>query len=318
MRGVARSFRAVTARPVVSYVPAMPRLLSLCRNLAASLGVSHRWISCRRTWKEVASQFKSARLVVIWNGLQKETCLCARFCRARGIPCLFVEHGFLEQSDSWWADPQGLCGDSVLNGDLSWVEKRDMEHLRRVRADLLLRFPRVPEPDQVLVPLQIPSDSQVQFFSSYNSMGEFAEEVLARCPGSRVVFRQHPRLRTDEKLPAGATVQIADCPFLECARRASRVFGITSTCLLEAAALGVPVQAFGDHPLRHHPAAIHDRVVAGALALRVPKAGGNLTSVIDRFGTGARLGGVVAPAGADDLRRVNERVWTTREDAPCH
>jgi hypothetical protein len=61
------------------------------------------------------------------------------------------------------------------------------------------------------------------------------------------------------------------------------VVGITSTCLLEAAVLGVPVEAWGDHPLKTHPPHMHDRVAAGALALSVPR-GGDIKPILDRFG----------------------------------
>jgi len=62
------------------------------------------------------------------------------------------------------------------------------------------------------------------------------------------------------------------------------VIGITSTCLYEAAILGVPVVALGDHPLRLQPKYLHERVLAGALALRVDRETGNLADVLDRFG----------------------------------
>jgi len=60
--------------------------------------------------------------------------------------------------------------------------------------------------------------------------------------------------------------------------------GITSTCLYEAAILGVPVVALGDHPLRLQPKHLQDRVLAGVLALRIDRESGDLGSVLDRFG----------------------------------
>jgi hypothetical protein len=59
--------------------------------------------------------------------------------------------------------------------------------------------------------------------------------------------------------------------------------GITSTTLFEAAILGVPVVALGDHPLRLRRPDEVDRVLAGALALRVNRSDGDLGAVLDRF-----------------------------------
>jgi hypothetical protein len=40
----------------------------------------------------------------------------------------------------------------------------------------------------------------------------------------------------------------------------------------------------GDHPLRLQPKHLHERVLAGALALRVNRTDGDLGAVMDRFG----------------------------------
>jgi hypothetical protein len=44
------------------------------------------------------------------------------------------------------------------------------------------------------------------------------------------------------------------------------------------------VVALGDHPLPLQPKHLHEWVLAGALALRVDRATGDLGSILDRFG----------------------------------
>lgn len=273
---------------IIQYTPPGPLLGVLGRRLAHRLGGSCELIGCRQPWSRVAKAVQGADLVIIWSGLQRETGLCARLCRYRRIPHVFIEQGLLPQASTWLVDPAGFCGDSILNGDLSWVDADDMERLANVRHNLQHQYPLCPEPGRILVPLQVNDDTQVLFFSKYRSMHEFAIELQGRF-GDRLVFREHPKCRHRCSWPGHVDDEI---PFLESARRAERVVGLTSTCLYEAAILGIPVEALGNHPLRSHPPSEHDRVAAGALALRIDRRRGDLFQVLHRF--------KIAPLGNSD------------------
>lgn len=229
---------------------------------------------------KTADAVKRAALVVIWSGYQWASPLAVRLCRRRGIPLVFIEQGMLPQRETFFVDPGGFCGESVLNGDLAWVEAKDVAALQLKREQLALKHPRRDE-GFVLVPLQIENDSQVLYHSPYNTMHELVQHVEAMYPAQRIVVRPHPGGDRSRKFARAES--ILEGEFLDWASRASVVVGITSTCLYEAAILGVPVVALGDHPLKTHPSHRHDRVAAGALSLCIRR-DGDLAPVLERFG----------------------------------
>lgn len=253
----------------------------LVRRFAERHGCAYQWEGLKNDLFQTASVLKNAAMVVIWNGLQHGASLATRLCRRRGIPVCYVEWGLLPQADTFLIDPLGFCGDSILARDVSWVTEADLEHLRAVRSQLQQQYP-LKRRDHVLAVLQIENDTQTLYFSPYRNMEEFVADVEAMHPAGEILARPHPK-STAQRNFARARVA-ADGEFLEAAREAGVVVGITSTCLYEAAILGVPVVAVGDHPLRLQPKHLHERVLAGALALRVNRADGDLGGVMDRFG----------------------------------
>jgi capsule polysaccharide export protein KpsC/LpsZ len=253
----------------------------LVQRYAESQGCTYWWEGVKNDFYRAANTVKRAALVVIWNGTQHSAANAARLCRRRGIPHCFIEWGMLPQSATFFVDPKGFCGDSILCSDLSWITADDMAQLASTRADLQATHPRQDE-GFVLAPLQLENDSQVLYHSPYTCMEEFIEQVEAMYPNQRIVVRPHPKSPA-QRTPARAEV-MRDGEFLDVARRASVVVGITSTCLYEAAILGVPVVALGDHPLRLRRPAEVDRVLAGALALRLDRETGELNNVLNRFG----------------------------------
>src|SRR5262249_6827496 len=160
-----------------------------------------------------------------------------RLCRRRGIPVCYLEWGILPQSTTFLVDPFGFCSDSILAKDLSWVTDEDMKRLRRVRKQLQAEYPRKKSND-VLAVLQIENDTQILYFSPYRNMEEFIADVEAMYPTGRIIARPHPRSTAKRSFRRAAVKSKGD--FLEAASKAGVVVGITSTCLYEAAILGVP------------------------------------------------------------------------------
>jgi capsule polysaccharide export protein KpsC/LpsZ len=254
---------------------------NLIQRYAQRQGCEYRWEGLKNDLFRTASVIKFASMAVIWNGLQHGTPLATRMCRRRGIPVCYVEQGLLPQANTFLIDPSGFCGDSILARDVSWVTDADMERLCQVRTQLQAKYP-LQGGEHVLAVLQIENDCQTLYFSPYRNMEEFMADVEAMYPTEKIIARPHPKSTAKRKF-ARAEVE-AGGDFLEAASKAGVVVGITSTCLYEAAILGVPVVAIGDHPLRLQPRHLHERVLAGALALRVDRATGDLGAILDRFG----------------------------------
>lgn len=252
----------------------------VCR-YAERQGCEYRWEGLKNDLFQAATVIKFASMAVIWNGLQHGAPLATRLCRRRGIPVCYVEWGLLPQADTFLIDPTGFCADSILARDVSWVTNADMERLHEVRAQLQQQYP-LDRRDHVLAVLQIENDCQTLYFSPYRNMEEFMADVEAMYPTEEIIARPHPK-STAKRTFARASIE-GGGDFLEAARQARLVVAITSTCLYEAAILGVPVVAMGDHPLRLQPRRLHERVLAGALALRVDRATGDLGAILDRFG----------------------------------
>jgi len=253
----------------------------LVHRYARERGYLYRWEGLKNDLFKTATVIKHASMAVIWNGLQHGTPLATRICRRRGIPVCYLEWGILPQSTSFLVDPSGFCADSILARDLSWINDADMDRLAETRAALQAKYP-LQKGKHVLAVLQIENDTQILYFSHYRNMEEFIADVEAMYPTGRIVARPHPRSSAKRWFQRAKVRRRGD--FLEAASKAGVVVGITSTCLYEAGILGVPVVALGDHPLRLQPKHLHDRVLAGVLAMRVDRETGDLGTVLDRFG----------------------------------
>lgn len=253
---------------------------NLVRRYAQRHGYIYWWEGAKNDMFKAAEVVKDAAMVVIWNGLQHNTPLAARLCRRRGIPHCFIEWGLLPQSQTFLVDPTGFCGDSILCRDLGWVTEEDLAELQHIRAELQTKHERRDE-GFILVPLQIHNDSQVLYHSPFRTMEEFVAVVEAMYPGQRIIVRPHPQSRAPRHVARAEVCR--EGSFLDMAARASVVVGITSTTLYEAAILGVPVVALGDHPLRLRRPDEIDRVLAGVLALRLNRPDGDLSTVLERF-----------------------------------
>lgn len=236
-------------------------------------------------FKDLAAAIKYARAVIIWNYHHYRGSDVRSLCQTHGVPCLVMEQGFLQQSESYWVDPTGLVGDSWINHDLSWVTDQMVEEAEAGIAPYRKAYPLEPEPGRILVPLQITGDTSVLYHAPWRTAGEFLEEVLYRYPGRCLTVRPHP------KSSLARRVSSLNHPFIEVEspksisamdsiRKSELVVGMTSTTLAEAAALGVPTVALGNHPLRTWPVQKLSKVIAAYWAMRVPREGGNILSAV--------------------------------------
>lgn len=262
------------------------QLRSLAARTAADMGMSFEYISHKENIWNTGRIVQEAAFVLIWNGWQHYSPHAANICRAKGIPHAFVEWGVLPQREHYLFDPLGFCGDSILNINLAWVTDADRAKLAETRTSLRAKYPpRVPD-DKVLLCLQIESDTQTLYYGRYKGMDDLIEQCVAEY-GDKLIIRPHPkttdRRRMDlvERWGVDRVSLVPD--FLNDAATRSRVVAMSSTTLYEAAILGIPVDAKGEHPLAHWPAARHDDVLAGLLSLNLRRDAASAADLLRRI-----------------------------------
>lgn len=224
-----------------------------------------------------------ADLLVIWNGQQPEQRSVVAWAERQCVPTIFFEQGIIDQKANYSWAVEGFNAASELNrAVLATSEQR--ANLATVREQLQQQYPLEPN-GTVLVPLQLHRDTQVRYSTPYRTMDEFVECLAVAYPSQPVVLRTHPRYSGAmhrRSWPSNFRFE-TDGSFLQAAAKASVVVGLTSTCLWDAAVLGVPVVAWGDHPLRRQPRRFHDDVTAIHLWRNLPRST-PIGTVLDRLG----------------------------------
>ena len=264
---------------VVSHRPQVAK--PIFHQLGRAVG-GYQWVDIRGELFQDADQIKEADLLLIWNGWQSNARQAVEIARRHGIPYAVFENGLFGQSDYYLWDTRGFNGDSSLMDPVHWVGDDELAQLRETRRRLQERHPLRPG-GHVLVPLQIHNDTQILYHTPYATMEDFQDDLAAMYPDQEVIIRPHPK-SSARRQPRGPHQRIdSSGSFLDAASRASVVVGLTSSCLWEAAVLGVPTVALGDHPLRQHPRRAHDRVLAAAMSRNLPQTM-PLVEVMSRLG----------------------------------
>ncbi len=225
---------------------------------------------------------KNASFAFIWNGQQGHGFAAIEVCKRLCVPYVCYEWGILDQKDHFMLDPTGFNAQSSLMGALPNVDSHPLETTRR---GLQALYPLKPQ-GHVLAPLQIHNDTQVLFNTSQRNMNQYLCELAAMYPEQRVAIKIHPKSSAEIAMRGDHQFLVLDEDegnFLGHARIASVVVSLTSTCLVEAHVLGVPVVALGDCPFRQHQRDDHDRLAACYLANNVLRED-DPTPIIEKFG----------------------------------
>lgn len=255
--------------------------VSVLRGLAHLYGLEYHFVHTAEDTFRSAAHVLESSLVCIWNGKQLGSSLMSTLCESRGIPKFHLEWGMLPQSHTYFVDPEGFCGDSILNYNLEWVTSEDIEEYKQLQSKLQSNYSLGNE-GYILIPLQRTTDSQILYYTKYNSMQEFVAEIEYMYPNNKILIKPHPK---EPQINISTKHDIANPKddFLELASKASLVVGLTSTSLYEAAILGKPVVSIGDHPLRNNLLSKRDQLLAGITVLRTKRTPDSIKSVLDRF-----------------------------------
>jgi hypothetical protein len=254
--------------------------IKLIEKLAESYGLNYHKVDLAESTFKTGDYIKYAKLVVIWNGMQQLGPLVTNLCDMRQIPKFYIEWGMLPQKETYFIDPTGFCGKSILCKDISWVNENDLLKLYETRLDLQDKYP-ISDEGYILVPLQIENDTQILQFTKYRNMKEFIRDIEYMYPNSKIIVKAHPQSTAKRQFDRAVVTEQKD--FMLLASKASLIVGLTSTTLYEAGILGKPVVALGDHPLNSNDLYNRDKVLAGILALNINRENGDIRSILDRF-----------------------------------
>jgi capsule polysaccharide export protein KpsC/LpsZ len=238
------------------------------RELADELGVPVHMVNPSTSFFDNATILKASRIAIIWNGFHATTMQARAACRTLHIPYLMMELGILPQRESFLVDPSGFNCESSLHGPLEWVTGFDMMRLYQERDRLCAKYPIDPQ-GHVLAVCQVENDTAMLYNHPQRNIGDFVRDLAIMYPQQEVVIRPHPKVKKEIK-PRNPLHRVeSEGDIFEAASKASIVVGVTSTCLIEAAVLGVPVLALGNHPFRTHGRHDHDRLAAAFLSRRL-------------------------------------------------
>ena len=217
--------------------------------------------------EHLANLSSKSDIVIIWNGEKNYYKPIKALCMNRNIPLYIAEVGYFPQKDFFTLDRIGINATSELMQDnLSWVTEKHMVKLEETRIRLLGNR-TVKSSGYIFVPLQLPSDTNIISSSPFKNMAEFIKYLEEKFKGQRVIAKRHPYDRTEYYSDSIEIVISGDS--LDYIVGADSVYGINSTVLLEAAVLGVPVEAIGDGFLKTHEGCVQT-MLAALVARQIP------------------------------------------------
>lgn len=222
--------------------------------------------------KDRRAHYGTPGLTYVWNGQYRAPwfkSVMEDVRRWSGV-IKFVEIAWFPQAKFLYFDDMGTNGAASIRGDnFSWVTD---EHRKAAIQHATSHYGQErwcgDERAPVLVPLQLPSDTQMRQFANGWTNQKLIDYACGRF--EEVIVRSHPKdLGARYNLPSNASWQDWEkTAAVDALLGAGRVCGINSTMLLEATLLGVPVEHLGQSFL-DAPAPPED-IIAGLVAKQVP------------------------------------------------
>jgi glycosyltransferase involved in cell wall biosynthesis len=214
-----------------------------CRGFAVQKATG--WNKDANYWKAIIA---NSAHVFLWNGAHPTFTPIIEACNELAISYSVLEVGWFPQKEYYFVDAEGInCRSTIIKDSFDWVGKRQYDKLEAVK-EKHIGDRHWKGGDSVLVPLQLEEDMNWVLDGVVQSTQDFINHVQERFSGD-IIFKKHPLDNGSYKLK-GQLVEDGD--FLDMAQTASLVYGVNSTCLLEASLMGVPVKSVGGGYLRAH------------------------------------------------------------------
>lgn len=205
------------------------------------------------TDKEIEDFAIKYDLFVINNGYREAQGNLVKIVKSLGKKTIFTELGHLPQKGNIHLDYNGLYHeDSLCFDDLNWITDEQIKFAKNyISKSIYGAFLNNQKEDYILCPLQVDFDSSLLKSKLKNiNLIDFA---LKKYSNDRIIFKTHPRHSENDKkniLSKYKDIEIIENQsFLELAKNAKKIVGMSSTCLVEALAIDKEVEAIAECPI---------------------------------------------------------------------
>jgi capsule polysaccharide modification protein KpsS len=198
--------------------------------------------------------------VFMWNGEEHNHPIIKKICNENGITYSVLEVGFFPQKEFYIIDKKGINANSSIMTQKISVTPEDIAFYEEFRLKYLAGRTWKQTNKYILVPMQLPSDTNVMLHSPIKSMQDFINHVEEKFRDKKIIFKRHPLDGREYKV-SPRNEYITGGNILDVAQDAEMVYGINSTSLLETSMLGVPTVSIGNGFLKVHADHVHDLLV---------------------------------------------------------
>lgn len=202
---------------------------------------------------QIKEFISSYDLLIINNGYRPAQGNFVNVAKSLNKKTIFTELGHLPQKGYIHLDYNGLYHeDSLCFDDLSWINEDDVKLAKQyLSKSIYAGFLENQEENYILCPFQLDFDSSLVKSKLKNT--DLINFVIKKYSNEKIIFKMHPRHSENDKkniLSKYKDIEIGESQsFLELAKNAKKIVGMSSTCLVESLAINKDVEAIAECPI---------------------------------------------------------------------
>ncbi|XQW85887.1 hypothetical protein ACOYR1_03855 [Thalassotalea piscium] len=177
-------------------------------------------------------------LIYIWNGQAEHQQDFVMLAKNMGFNFNYIEHGWFPQKDYYYIDPEGVnARSSIAKNEPPAIDSAQQKELDQWLDSYTKPFQHIVEkPKQILVPLQVDTDTNITLHSPFKSMKLFIAYLEENIPAEfTVILRPHPLGEYAYPITSQQSNFIVDSTteLHQLIAESEYIIGINSTVLLE-------------------------------------------------------------------------------------
>ncbi|MDI4652857.1 MULTISPECIES: hypothetical protein [Pseudoalteromonas] len=190
-------------------------------------------------------------LIYIWNGQAEHQQDFVILAKNLGFKFNYLELGWFPQKNHYYIDPIGVnANSSIANLKPYTLKKAEKDKLEQWVAEYTKPYSNIDtKKKQILVPLQVDTDTNITNHSPFSNMREFIEYLELAIPDTyTVIIRPHPLAQYAYSIKSQKPNFFFNTKveLYELIAQSEYIIGINSTVLLEGICFGKKVCALGE------------------------------------------------------------------------